>query len=209
MLSLLPLETVRDRLKPYIETQAVQGATVVTHGYQPQVGGSGDSLWTLADGIRDRVAEGAWLLDYDTTQAGTPGFDSDRAQDEDGSRLSGVPTEVVLLFDWAPESNEASAGWGEAAGDALFSLIVDLGLVEPEAGTSVPLHFIGHSFGAAVTSEAVERLARFSVYVDQVTYLDPHDFDQAIAGVDTGQRVYDLGLPQFNNPDGLDYGVTV
>ena len=31
--------------------------------------------------------------------------------------------EVVLNFDWAPESNEPSAGWTEAAGDALFSAL--------------------------------------------------------------------------------------
>ena len=34
---------------------------------------------------------------------------------------------------------------------------------------SVPLHFFAHSFGSAVTSEAVEPLSRYDVSVDQVT----------------------------------------
>jgi len=213
LLSSTTIEDMRDQLLPYLAQGAVHGATIVTHGYQPQVLGSGDSLMDLALAIRDTADagnaadEGAWLLDYDTSQSGTAVFDLDSG----GSVLTGVPTEVVVLFDWASESNEESAGWGEAAGDALFSTIVQLGLVDPSQGqdSGIPLHFIGHSFGCAVTSEAVERLARFSVPVDQVTYLDPHDFDQAIEGIDTGQRLYELGLPQFDAPDGLDYGATV
>jgi hypothetical protein len=109
--------------------------------------------------------------------------------------------EVILLFDWARESNELSSGWGAAAADALFSLVVDLGLVVPTTHTAVPMHWIGHSFGTAVTSDTVERLAAFAIPVDQVTYLDPHDFDQTGLPVDNDQRLFDLG-----RPDG--YGAT-
>jgi len=108
----------------------------------------------------------------------------------------------VVLFDWSDESNNMSSGWGEGAGDALFSLLAGVGLVDPDAGAAnPPLHFIGHSFGTAVTSEVVERLARFDVPVDQVTYLDPHDFDQSCP-VDGSQRLFDLGAP-------AGYGATV
>ena len=101
------------------------------------------------------------------------------------------------------ESNELSTGWGEAAGDALFNLLVGLELVDVETPAENPaLHMIGHSFGTAVTSEAVERLAFFDVPVDQVTYLDPHDFDEENIPVDQNQRLFDLG-----KPDG--YGATV
>ncbi len=65
-----------------------------------------------------------------------------------------------------------------------------------------PLHFIGHSFGTGVTSEAVERLAAFSIPVDQVTYLDPHDFDESGIPIDGDQRLFTLGKP-------AGYGATV
>ena len=63
------------------------------------------------------------------------------------------------------------------------------------------LHFLGHGSGAAVTSAAVERLGALGVPVDQVTYLDPHDFVQAgLPDILTQQSA--LGLP-------LGYGAAV
>ena len=61
----------------------------------------------------------------------------------------------MLLFDWAAESNELSDGWTEAAGDALFSMLTRLGLVNPQDGkaSKVKLHFIAHSFGSANVQE--------------------------------------------------------
>ncbi len=86
--------------------------------------------------------------------------------------------------------------------DALFNLLVGLNLAKPQEPTkSEPFHFIAHSFGAAVTSAAVERLAAFDIPVDQVTYLDPHDFDQGLI-IDSAQRLFDIG-----SPDG--YGASV
>jgi len=85
--------------------------------------------------------------------------------------------------------------------------LVDLGIVNTQTHTSPPLHFIGHSFGSAVTSEAIERLARLGVPVDQVTYLDPHDFSQDLV-FDTAQQQFTQGKPQ---PTGapIGYGATV
>src|SRR5690606_24054466 len=71
-------------------------------------------------------------------------------------------------------------GWAEAAGDALFAMLAELGLVDPQTSTGAALHMIGHGSGAVVTSEAVERLAYYNVPVDHLTYLDPHDFDQGM-----------------------------
>ena len=253
----------------------VQGVTILTHGFE-LLGrtADGETLRPLANDIRDfaaGVADQAWLLDYDVLGENGPAvFDASNSTPDalNGSfvvpeitpDLKGKSIELVLTFDWAPESNEWSAGWTEAAGDALFNLIVALGLSSsavtagtasggslttitlgesastdpgayvgntivlasgPDAGetrtikaygtdrvatvdeawTHIPtaniqyqifrgpdLHFIGHSFGAAVTSEAVERLARIGSPVDQVTYLDPHDFDQEQLPVDEAQR---------------------
>ncbi|MFC1820405.1 hypothetical protein ACFLZG_04900, partial [Thermodesulfobacteriota bacterium] len=88
--------------------------------------------------------------------------------------------------------------------EALFTMIVGLGIVDPVLGEANPtlLHFVAHSFGTAVTSEAIECLARFEVPVDQVTYLDPHDFDQGVIPIDEGQDLFTLGQP-------IGYGATV
>ena len=127
-------------------------------------------------------------------------------------RGSSEPGQLVVLFDWAPEASENSAGWGSAAGDALYSMVVGLGLANPEASSSVPLHFIGDGTGAAVTSDAVRRLAQYQVPVDQVTYLDPHDFVQPQSAIDSQQALYSLGEPQIAAATDpyydLNYGVT-
>ena len=177
------------------------GVTIVTHGFQ-LTDGSGDSLGPLAQAIHART--GGWLLDYDVPDDFLPGyFDLNATHDFYSKLPSSTSGEVVLLFDWAAGSNQLSSGWGEAAGDALFGMLVGLHLVDPAAGanSTIPLHFIAHSFGSAVTSEAVERLAYFNVPVDQVTYLDPHDFNQGL-DFDGQQRLFDLGKP-------LGYGAAV
>jgi hypothetical protein len=168
------------------------GVTIVTHGFQTSSIG-GDSLLPLAQAIHARA--GGWLLDYDVPAAGLPGYIDPVSSSLPQAADAGRRGEVVLVFDWAAESGQATAGWGEAAGDALFSMLIELGLVDPARGPdNLPLHFIGHSFGTAVTSEAIERLAAYDVPVDQVTYLDPHDFQQ-VPIFDAAQRMFDLGEP--------------
>ena len=163
---------------------AITGVTVITHGFQAS-DSDGDSLLELAQAI-DLQADlntrgGGWLLDYDL-RLGSDGKSFVEGFDPDQSRvnLAQRPSEVVLLWDWAPESKQTTTGWTEASGDALFSTLVGLGLVDPSKGAAQgrEYHFIGHSFGCAATSEAVERMGAYGVTVDQVTYLDPHDFRQ-------------------------------
>ncbi|MBI2481616.1 MAG: hypothetical protein HYV60_24115, partial [Planctomycetia bacterium] len=198
-----------EEVAAFLQRQTVTGATIITHGYQPPFDENGDSLITLAQAVWNRANaengpnETAWFLDYDLGDSNGQfvGLFDTKQSVLPNPEISAAG-EVVLLFDWARESNESSSGWGEAAGDALFNLLVGLGLASPATATSVPLHLIGHSFGTAVTSEAVERLATFGIPVDQVTYLDPHDFDQGFLPVDGSQRLYELG-----RPDG--YGATV
>lgn len=178
LLATTPISVIADMLR----NAPVGGVTVVTHGFQPHVLGSPESLRPLADAIRDRAdsengdLRTAWMLDYDSRNDFDVGIDRDSLLLSDPSDF-GIPGQqpgnVVLLYDWFDESNELSAGWGEAAGDALFSLMVGLNLIAPTPGASNPsIHMIGHSFGAAVTSEAVERMLTFGIAVDQVTYLD-------------------------------------
>ena len=152
----------------------------VTHGFEP-FDEEGDTMLPLAQAIRQKIDDEnginqAWLLDFDTVTGAFDPIDSILPDDDDFLETG----EVVLLFDWANDSQRVSPGWVEAAGDALFAMMVGLDLVDPQAGTGVDLHMLGHGSGAVVTSEAVERLAYYNVPVDHLTYLDPHDFDQAL-----------------------------
>ena len=206
------LDEVRAELEPKLS--GITQVTVITHGFQP-FASDGDSLKRVAEAVYDRAGSTkTWLLDYDIVTGdignGALGNFGERGQgkfDPTDSRLTAsTPTNVVLLWDWAPEANDPSAGWTGASADALFATMVDLGLARPATGRNNPFsyHFIAHSFGSAVTSEAVRRLAAFDVPVDHVTYLDPHDFDQkslalaewSVIDIDGKQAQYDVGVPE-------------
>lgn len=223
-----PAQTLSvDDMATRMNRQTITGATIIVHGFQASDGG-GDSLMPLADAIKKKIqsllgdpnngAPWCWLLDLDIDNSGpnlavgrdggNTVFDLNQSF-APAQNANGESGHVVLLFDWAAESNERSHGWTEAAGDALFALLIKLGIVRVEQDTHIPLHFIAHSFGCAATSECVERLAHYNVSVDQVTYLDPHDFNQPIRDslphlthVDTAQRQWTVGKPG-------GYGATV
>jgi hypothetical protein len=126
----------------------VTGATIITHGFQPpEPFTQEDPLLSLAQAIRTRadnstpLLNDAWFLDYDVPgEGGIGAFDVGAESESILTGLESAPGvelndgHLVLLFDWAPESQEFSAGWGEAAGDALFSLVVGLGLADPLTG---------------------------------------------------------------------------
>ncbi len=209
-----------DELGDELLGQLPDGLTIITHGFQSDFAGSGDSLLPLAQAIHALdLADTGYLIDLDITGGDGTNDGGQTVIDEAQSVLpkatdSDVGGEVALLFDWRPGSNETSFGWAEAAGDALFATTIALELVDPALSSS-PLHFIGHSFGAAVTSEAIERMAAWNIPVDHLTYLDPHDFDQNInPSPETEKRQWSLGAPfkqadpaDRNSPDA--YGATV
>jgi len=85
-------------------------------------------------------------------------------------RIEGVTTaeHKIVVFDWSFESWFPSVpGYDEAAGDALFAMLVDNNLQNSDY-----LHLIGHSRGAIVASEAAQRLLFYGFEVDQLTLLD-------------------------------------
>jgi hypothetical protein len=197
----LTIQQMMDRIRP----QNVQSATVITHGYQFHDTG-GDSLMSLATAIRNRIAtdtnQPVWLVDYDIGDDGEIGIFDDSAGFLPGANDSGLQGHVVFLYDWAPESNRKSQWWAESAGDALFAMMTGMRIVDPRRQSATDVHMIAHSFGSGVNSEAVERMATYKIPVSQVTYIDPHDFDQAGVPVDEYQRIFDLGKP-------TGYGATV
>ena len=163
----------------------IEGVTVIVHGARP--GGTGDEMLPLAKAIRDvgestSIENASWLLDYD---ASAGGFDPVQSILPNADQV-GARGELVLLYDWMEGANRSSHGFAEAAGDELFHMLIGLGVVDldPDTADFPRLHFIGHGTGAVVVSKAVERLAFFGESVQQVTYLDPIDWNSAAAPAD-------------------------
>ena len=184
----------------------ITGATVITHGFQP-LDTLGNSLMPLAQAIRDELSDqsgdNVWLLDYELNDAGATGFYNTANSVLPAAGAALQSGHVVLLWDWAPESHDTNGRWADSVGDTLFSHLVGMRIANPRnPAASPPIHMIGHSFGTGVTSEAVERLATWQVPVANLTYLDPHDFDQADIEVDEDQQIFSLGRPP-------GYGATV
>jgi Right handed beta helix region/Putative metal-binding motif len=155
----------------------IYGTTVITHGYWFSLDYSlGDQLpdytWmdSMAEAILMRIGKGRiWKYNSESES-----FILNEGADNDG--------ENILIFDWASQSNKDCQGFSEAAGDALFAALL---LGEQNGNWSLDhLHFIGHSRGAVVNSEVVERLIAIDRSVEHVTTLDPHDsgFAELITG---------------------------
>lgn len=203
----LSIDAIFDRMQP----NTITGATVITHGFTLNDDGGGYML-PLAQAIRNRLLSqsggNVWLLDYDLVNDGATGEFNASTSVLPPIGSSSQSGHAILLHDWGPESNETSRWWAETAGDALFALGTGIGMFNPAAKSSAPVQFIGHSFGTVTTTEAVERLAGYGVPVDQVTLIDPHDFDQPgvpnslSPNFDGLQRMFELGAP-----DG--YGATI
>jgi hypothetical protein len=187
------------------------GGTIITHGWQLTDSVPGWT-YTMAKAIRDHV--GGIVGSYDK---GTGSF---KEVTYNGGSWSIGPDDIqpiqsgenILIFDWAFESGlsgwrNGTKGWSEGAAEALFAAMAELwgGIEELSA---VSLHFIGHSRGAVVNSEVVERLGASGVAVDHITNLDPHDFDEAGIPFDGSYRDWELGRPQGSAGWNDSWGMT-
>lgn len=152
-----------------------QTTTVIAHGYTQ--GSKGAWVQGMCEAILARAGGVASVYRY-TGATGVwthvPGAGGD-----------GSNTNVVLIFNWVPESAGAPGGAGpnwnyvQAAGDALYAMLRDAKYAVGSSGpgdlvTGRALHLIGHSRGACVMSETARRFALAGITVDQVTTHDPH-----------------------------------
>lgn len=151
--------------------------TVIVHGYSPNEKGA----WVqgLAAAVIGRTQGVGSVYRY-TGATGEWTLVPDAGGD-------GSAKHVVLIFNWVPESDGPDAGpnwnYAQAAGDALVAMLRDPAYGAGRPGPSDLLgtgegaravHFIGHSRGACVISEAILRLALADISVDQMTTHDPH-----------------------------------
>ncbi|MFQ5571140.1 MAG: LamG-like jellyroll fold domain-containing protein [Rhodothermales bacterium] len=182
-----------------VEIRHVTETTVITHGYQPDIGTpEWDSYkwpFSMADAISpDRqilfVRHGQVYL-ADLTRAAFQNIDENQSIDDVvannflESFLLDENRSVAIVFDWVEESDRLALGYAEAAADALAATLLDLAATYPWILNR--LHFIGHSRGTVVNSEAIERLiflastgripAAIAANLDaeiHMTTLDPH-----------------------------------
>lgn len=145
---------------------------VVTHGYQ-LTGTIPDWPFALADAIARRAADlggeegSVWVY-----QAAT----GDLLPCQEVWCTANGAAQTVIVFDWAADSNEAGAGFSEAAAETLFAGLVAWSRGPQPLVDLSRLHLIGHSRGAVLNSEVAERLIAAGFPApEQVTTLDPHD----------------------------------
>jgi hypothetical protein len=169
------------------------GVTLIAHGY----GGSiSDWVATMANVIAQQSGTPASQPRYAMTVT-DPGHDGGPLTVA-STRLGPAPgawesNEIIVLLDWSDVAGSFPFGYyrntfdvGAAVATKLVGSLSIPDLATPLA--ELPIHLIGHSRGASVISEVAKGLGQRGVWVDQLTYLDPHPVD----GV--------------NEPFGLNYG---
>jgi len=146
--------------------------TIITHGYSLD---ATKGLWIegMADAIVARAGAGA-IMRYDQATG---------AWQLVSGTLDGAEP-VCLIYRWLEDFDKPGPNWGfaEAAADALYAALRDPVFIDGGGGplpgfdlvAGRDLHFLGHSRGTVVNSEAVERLALAGIAVDHVTTFDPH-----------------------------------
>jgi SdrD B-like protein len=135
--------------------------TVLTHGYAALgvVGGPQSFDHEGGEAIYERLVDDGMSAEWYIYQPGSGRI----IPQEDVTD----PDHKVIVFDWQFESDDFAAGYDEAAGDALFAMLMEHDLVDSDY-----LHLIGHSRGTIVNSEAAQRLLWHGKQVHQMTILD-------------------------------------
>lgn len=153
------------------------GTTVIVHGLNPDENYSLSQAqnWTLtlAEAIAHRLGGGKiYIISEGYVQL---------------LENIGTGAEKILVWDWLLTSQCPKFGFSEGAGDALAAILIN------EANKANPLwnlnkiHFIGHSRGTIVSSEAIQRLGIYSdqsnITIDNqihFTTLDAHPWDDRL-----------------------------
>lgn len=154
-------------------TDARPPLTVITHGWRPEVEPRPDWHTAMELAVEQRVRR-KFGLDASTA------------------------ARLAVRYDWHEASQNFAEGWAEAAGDELFARTMANLLSrggkyrQGSFAALVDLHFIGHSRGTSVNSEAVRRLGQYDIRVAQMTVLDwPSDGVLSSLPDDPAPRVWE------------------
>ena len=143
-------------------TVAAYGTTIITHGLNPLGDGSleNDQAWTLsmAEAILARIGSGRIFIVCGDAPCYSGQAENEIVQIATGP--DGPDGEQIVVFDWLAESNNSVHGLSEGAANALVALLLR-GSLEGKWDLD-RLHFIGHSRGTVVMSEAIQRLGAYA-----------------------------------------------
>jgi hypothetical protein len=205
-----------------VDTQNTFGTTIITHGFQFFTGKWEHYRWPFS--MADATANDRQILLLRHGRFYFADLTRDEFQQLDGDEAIDILIQnrfqscnpacaisrdrpTVIVFDWMEESNLLfQEGHTEAAGDALSALLIDLAGHHP--WLLEHLHFIGHSRGAVVNSEAIQRLLFYAdrrllppgISVDDrihMTTLDAHPAGHWVPLVpmrDTAVNSFGLGV---------------
>lgn len=171
------------------------GVTLITHGYNGDVNG-----WvaTAAADVQERAGGSKAASIYtmsvaknNSNRLTVTAFTPDKNQIDYRSTTGG---ELILKLDWSTVSG------GSYTTQDVAEVVADYMLAahgNVPAMAELPLHLIGHSRGASLVTALSGKLGEDGVWVDQVTYLDPHPVD----GVDDyfGVSFGDQKMAVYNN----------
>jgi hypothetical protein len=147
----------------------LSGVTLITHGH---MSGTGGWVSGMAGAIADRIdgdsAEYTLVLTEDSNDLPN-GFDL-IAEDITLTYDIVDSGEVIIKVDWSAMTT-GLLDFGTSTTDVGYYLADWL---TGSSFAEMPIHLIGHSRGASVSTAIAERLAESGVWVDHVTTLDPH-----------------------------------
>ena len=195
--------------------------TIITHGFSPFFSAP-EWTYTMADAILDRADSSTnRLTSYGSVYVHDTGNGRWKAANiPNRTNTDRADQHVVLIFDWATESDKKENGWLEAAADSLFAALQtppsQLNALSSSSFLSAShnLHFIGHSRGAVLNSRVCNRIGWWfpELKVDHVTTLDPHPagpmsdigYSLGTSTLDTYQNVKFSDNYYRRDPDGYE-----
>jgi hypothetical protein len=150
------------------------GVTIITHGLRGEVGG-----WILPM-ANQMLGKNAICYTIKVNYDSATGGHYLTYQKLSGPALSNSPlAEIIIKLDWSDYATLDSILTSSTdIADWVTPVLVNTNNGIPEfAGKSLvdlPIHLIGHSRGGSVASELARTLGAQGLWVDQVTFLDPH-----------------------------------
>ena len=159
-------------IEPLEPRSMLAGVTLLAHGYQGSIRGWVEAA---ADAINQRLGgEGSiYILRVAESSSGALAVDS-FTRESGPAADAGARAEYIIKLDWTDVD-------GGAFSTAEVGAVVSNYLLTYQDGqralAELPMHLVGHSRGASLTTDIAQRLGKRGVWVDHVTNLDPHPVD--------------------------------
>jgi hypothetical protein len=160
------------------------GVTILAHGFEGNITG-----WipAAAEAINAKLGGRGSIfrmeLENDGRDVEVTSFTRTAGADPRTSERA----EYIIMLDWTDVDGAlfSTKPVGEAVADYLLSPHDGL-----PALASLPIHLVGHSRGASLTTVIAERLGERGIWIDQHTSLDPHPIDgeDDFLGLDFGDE---------------------